>query len=118
MMPKHPFLAMLASKRAKQFAPFAAVKGLDEALARKRKIRVPRRELLEDQAEEINKALVSLKRGQIITVVYYNDPEEEYIQLTGLVAKVDEYRKQLQIVMTKIAFEDIFEICLEDGPRT
>ena len=101
---------MPPSKRAKQFAPFAAVKGLDEALAAKEKIRVPRRELSDDMAEQLNKELVSLKRGQIVTVVYYNAQEETYIQLTGMVAKLDEYERKLQITKTKIPFDDIVEI--------
>lgn len=111
---KRPALPMPASKRAKQFAPFNAVKGLDEALARKRKIRVPRREILDDRAEEINKNLLSLRQGQIVTVVYYNTSEEEYVQLTGTVNKVDRNRRWLQIIRTNIPFDDIVEVIPEN----
>ena len=54
---------MPGSERAKQFVPFQAVKGLEEALAAKEKIRVPRRQLSEDMIAEINKKLTEIKRA-------------------------------------------------------
>ena len=103
-------LPMPAAVRAKQFMPFAAVKGLTEALEKKEKIRVPRRCLSEEMEQELNLALLELKRGQIATVVYYDAAEEEYVQLTGMVAKIDEFARVLQLVKTRIAFIDLFAI--------
>ena len=110
MAKSKPKTKMPVSERAKQFVPFQAVKGLEEALAAKEKIRVPRRQLSEDMIEEINKKLTEISRGQIITVVYYCN--EEYVQLTGMAAKVDPYLRTLQIVTTGILFEDIYEIII------
>ena len=62
---------MPASRRAKQFAPFDALKGLKEAIARKERIPTPKRILAEDAVQELNKRLSSLKKGNIVTVVYY-----------------------------------------------
>ena len=45
---------MPPSRRAKQFAPFDALKGLKEAIARKERISTPRRILSEDAIAEIN----------------------------------------------------------------
>ena len=101
---------MPTADRAKQFAPFAALKGLPEALAEKEKIRVPRHIVSEDMAEEINRSITELRPGMIVTVVYYNEPEQEYLQLTGTVAKLYEYERILQIVKTKIKYDDIYEI--------
>lgn len=103
---------MPVSERAKQFSPFSPLKGLSKALAAKEKIRVPKREISDEKTEEINKALVNLKTGEIITVVYYDEKEQEYLQLTGMAAKVNIYENILQIVSTKIRFEDIYEIIL------
>lgn len=47
--PKHK---MPIEDRAKQFMPFAALKGLPDALAAKEKITVPKTELSEEMAEE------------------------------------------------------------------
>ena len=72
------------------------------------------RELSDETIEKINDVLVNLKTGEIITVVYYGEKEQEYLQLTGTVAKVYEYEKLLQIASTKIRFEDIYDIILAD----
>lgn len=59
---------------------------------------------------EINSILVDLRKGQNVTVVYYNDHEEEYLQLTGVVEKVDSYWQLLQIGNVAIDFDEISEI--------
>lgn len=110
MAKSRPKAPMPVSERAKQFAPFAALKGLPEALAAKEKVRVPRRVLSEESEEELNARLVSLERGQIVTAVYYDPTEQEYLQLTGMVAKVDAYERVLQIVAEKIPFAELFEV--------
>ena len=69
---------MPPSLRAKQFSPFAALKGLDEALAEKERIRVEKRLLSEERLSELNDKLLSLTVGQIITVVHYDPIEREY----------------------------------------
>lgn len=103
--PKHK---MSREERAKQFMPFSALKGLEEALAEKEKIVVPRIELSEDSAVELDRKMHTLERGKMATVVYYH--KDEYLKLTGVVAKIDEDSRILQIVNTKISFEDIFDI--------
>lgn len=101
---------MPVSERAKQFSPFAALRGLEAALAEKEKVRQPRWELTDDQAAEINRILTERKPGDIVTVLYYNPPEQEYLQLTGAVTKVDSYARFLQIAETRIPLADIFDI--------
>ena len=86
-----PRVPMPPSRRAKQFAPFDALKGLKEAIARKERIPVPRRILSEDAIAEINPQLMSLKPGNIATVVYYCDYAQECHQIAGPVRKVDAY---------------------------
>lgn len=101
---------MPPSRRAKQFAPFDALKGLKEAIARKERIPTPRRILSEDAIAEINAQLTSLKPGNIATVVYYCDYAQEYHQITGPVRKVDAYWKLPQIGNMSIDFCEIAEI--------
>ena len=94
--------------RAKQFMPFAALKGLPDALAAREKITVPRIELSEEMAEELDRKMHCLIKGLIASVVYFN--KDEYIKVTGMVARIDETSRLLQIVNTKIAFDDILDI--------
>lgn len=101
---------MPPSRRAKQFAPFDALKGLREAIARREHIPEPRRELSEDAITEINAQLSDLKPGQLVTVVYYCEYTREYHQLTGKVIKVDSYWKTLQIGNVSIDFSELYQV--------
>ena len=104
---------MLRAKRAKAFQPFDALVGLREAIAARERVTEPKRELTEDSIAEINKTLTELKKGQIITVVYYGDYEQNYLQLTGPVTKIDPYWNILQIGSTILNFPEIYQIATE-----
>lgn len=101
---------MPPSRRAKQFAPFDALKGLKEAIAAKERHTEPRKELSEEMIAELSKTLSELRRGQQVTVVYYGSMEQEYLQLTGTVVKVDPYWKLLQVNHVGIDFSEILQI--------
>ena len=101
---------MAASRRAKQFAPFDALKGLKEAIAEKERIPTPRRILAEDALAELNQKLSQLSKGAIVTVVYYCIYAEEYHQITGSVVSIDSYWSLLQIGNMAIDFSEIVEI--------
>ena len=117
---KHP--RMRKEDRAKIFAPFAALKGYEEAIAQKQKIVVPRIELSEEAKEyldlQLSKIDSQLREGQhpIITIVYFqkdkgnSEAGGEYIQFTGMVAKFDKSSRILQIVDKRIRLEDIYRI--------
>ncbi|WMJ89341.1 hypothetical protein [Anaerocolumna sp. MB42-C2] len=121
---KHP--RMQVEDRAKIFAPFAALKGYEEAIAAKQKIVVPRIELSEEAKEyldlQLGKIELLLTKGQhpVITVVYFKKDKArnidggEYIQFTGLVAKFDLTSRILQIVEKKLRLDDIYGIEGED----
>lgn len=94
--------------RAKQFVPFAAVKGYEEALRAKEKIVVEKIELSEEKKEELDFKLHQIKKNDIITVVYFY--KDEYIQLEGMVSRLDTDAKILKVVNTKIPFEDIYDL--------
>lgn len=96
------------SNRAKQFAPFAALKGFEEALRLKEKITVEKVELTEEMMEEINSILLRIQLKDVVTVVYYD--KEEYLQVTGMVSKIDKEAGNLYIVETRIAFDKIVKI--------
>lgn len=99
---------MSREDRAKQFMPFAALKGYPDALRKKEKIVVPKVELSEEYEEELDRKLHQVHKSDIITVVYFS--KNSYLKLTGMVSRIDETARVLKIVNTKIAFEDIFQI--------
>ena len=101
---------MPRSRRAKQFMPFDALRGLKEAIAAKERVIEPRRYPSEDTIAEINATLLGLHKGQIITVVYYGIYEQVYLQLTGPVTKVDSYWQNLQVGNTTIEFPEIDQL--------
>lgn len=124
---KHP--RMQVQDRAKIFAPFAALKGYEEAITAKQKIVVPRIELSEESKEyldlQLRKIEQLLMNGQhpIITVVYFQKNKEnkedggEYIQFMGMVAKLDQTSRILQIVDKRMRLDDIYGIEGEDLDR-
>lgn len=101
--------------RAKQFMPFAALKGYMEALQQKEKIIVPRRELSEEYSEELDWKLRQVQKNDMITVIYYSG--REYLKRTGMVGKICRTAGYLTIVDTRIVFDDIYDICMENGNR-
>lgn len=99
---------MSREDRAKQFMPFAALKGYPEALRKKEKIVVPKAEISEEYAELLDRKLHQVKKNDIITVVYFY--KDEYLKKTGMVSRIDETSRILKVVNTKIAFDDIYDI--------
>ena len=101
---------MPLEQRAKQFAPFDALTGLRNALKEKEKIRVDRKIISEEKAEEINRILLSLTVGDKINVIFYNQTEEEYIRLSGNITKFNKRKKILEIGNSIIKTDDIYDI--------
>ena len=124
---KHP--RMQIEDRAKIFAPFAALKGYEEAIAAKKKLVVPRIELSEEAKEHLDLQLGRIERilmeGQhpIIKIVYFQadrasyEESGDYIQFTGMVARLDLSSRMLQIVDKRLRLEDICVIEGEDLDR-
>ena len=107
-MASKPKSKMPIEERAKQFMPFAALRGLPDALAAKEKVLVPKIELSPEMAEELDRQMHLIAKGKMATVVYFNNGE--YIKITGLVARIDETSRILQIVNTRIPFADILQV--------
>ncbi|MBD5089814.1 MAG: YolD-like family protein [Clostridiales bacterium] len=107
-MGKKPRAKMSIENRAKQFSPFAAIRGLQDALEKKERIIVEKIELSEEMAEELDRKMQQLEKGRIATVVYF--AEDNYLKKTGIVARIDKSSQVLQIVDTKIAFKDILDV--------
>ena len=95
-------------ERAKQFMPFAALKGYSEALRGKEKIMMQKAELSEEYLEELNHKFLQIKEKDVVTISYFHI--HEYLKITGSVTKIDRDLKKLEIHGIKIALEDIYDI--------
>ena len=102
---------MSRQDRAKQFMPFAALKGYEEALRKKEKITVPKAELSEERGEELDCALRQIRKNDMVTVIYFC--EGEYLKVTGMVSRIDGTARLLKVVDTKIPFEDLYEVSVQ-----
>lgn len=101
---------MPASQRAKQFMPFAAVKGLEKAIAEQDQLlnRVHEVELGEEQVKRINEKLNLLKKGNTVSICFYKDGY--YCTHTGIVDRFDPIRREILVEGVRIVIENIIEV--------
>ena len=99
---------MSREDRAKQFMPFAALKGYPEALRKKEKVIVPKVELTEDYERMLDQKIKHISNNDIVTVIYFCNGE--YLKRTGMVSRIDKTARILKVVNTKILFDDIYDI--------
>ena len=95
--------------RAKQFLPFDALKGFQEALRKKEIEYIPKKDLSEDVKEELGEILSSLDIGENIRVKYYNISKYEYF--LGKVKKIDKIKSKIIFQNAlEVKFDNIIEI--------
>lgn len=95
--------------RAKLFIPFESLKGFKDYLKEKEKVVVERKLLLEDVCDELNRKFYSLKKGDMVSIVYFD--KNAYVKIVGMLADMDlECKKRIRVVNTWIFFEDIVVI--------
>ncbi len=68
---------MARADRAKIFAPFSALRGLDDSLAAWELRLIPRPELPTDRAELLDRRLHSFRRGDPVTVTWFDAQKTE-----------------------------------------
>ena len=99
---------MKRADRAKQFAPFAALKGYEEAIHRQERQVSPRKLLSESRKEELDWLLRQIQPGDTVRGGYY--AADGYETVTGTVARIDSTFHCLLIDGKKIAFDSISEL--------
>ena len=126
---KHPLMPY--GKRAKIFAPFAALKGFEEEVESKEVLYVKKKDLDIDEYYELNEKLTELdeltktnrlsRQNQVKTRIEYyvictDEHNEAYGQkgtyeiMEDIVRKVDQYKQKLHIGDELICFSDIYRI--------
>ncbi len=102
---------MKISERAKIFGSFSPLKSFGKALLEKEKIVVPKVEVAEDKAQEIDRVLHLIQIGDMVCVVHYSGGE--YIKTVGCVSRLVPEEKALYLAKTKINFDDIYNLYFE-----
>lgn len=128
-------LPMANADRAKQFSPFAALKGYEEALQLKQKRYTRRIELSEDAKSLLDRKLHILSqwlengRKPVVTIRYFvpkpvrnpgktldeNDIElGSYLEISGAVEKINSETRSIQISGESLCIDDVID--LQEGP--
>ena len=94
--------------RAKLFIPFDALKGFHEALKEKERILVSKKDLSQEEIEEISKTLQLIKKRDVVNAIYFD--KNEYVEIIGMVSNIDFVYKTLKIIKTEIKFDDLLSI--------
>ena len=105
---------MTRTERAKQFAPFDAMKGLQEALRdrEERHLRVERHEISEDMAERNSQVILKLERGMKVEIFCYCAFHD--VVKHGRITDVDITFRNLKLDNERIWFDDIYSIRITD----
>lgn len=77
---------MPRSKRAAQFAPFDALKGLQEALKMKEyeHSRIQRIDVSEEESQWISDVVSSIEKCDLVDVTYYDEQDQHYHNVVGI----------------------------------
>lgn len=101
---------MPVEQRAKIFLPFAGVRGLDEALERKRQERLVEERIIlsEDGEKEIDSVLSDIRKGDCVSVSFYDG--DRYRTGEGTVLRKDERKGFILLESGPVYFSDIHTI--------
>ena len=112
---------MSLSDRAKIFAPFAALRGYDDAVGAKRAIYTERKLLSDDASEELDRRLAALEPGETADVVFFRKIRESsgvelgvYDTACGEFGGIDTVSGYMMIGGKAIRTADITEIIIGD----
>lgn len=93
MQHKRPKMTVL--QRAKQFMPFAALKGFQELLEETAQYKESRKELSEEQLEALDIQCKSLVIGNVVSVVYHNGQSYDMVQ--GRLQQIDRVYRTMTV---------------------
>lgn len=81
--------------RAKQFLPFDALKGLQEALREKEVEYEEKKDLSEDTLNNLNDKFNQIDNGSFVKITFYKNGK--YSEIKGRVTNIDYIKKKIQI---------------------
>ena len=81
--------------RAKQFLPFDALKGLQEALREKEIEHEEKIELSEETLSELNNKFKKNEKGSKVKIKFYKN--NKYIEIMGIITDIDYIKKKILV---------------------
>lgn len=114
---KHPRMSQV--DRAAQFSPFAALTGHEEAIEETARRTTEKIELSDEDKARLDRNYQWFKQNiashPVVSVTYFVPDEHKqggrYLQMTGELKKVDEYKRTLIFMNgTTISLEDVLEL--------
>lgn len=94
--------------RARQFMPFAALRGYEECIKAKEYVPEPKKPLTEEDAIRLSERMDALRKGDVVKILHYE--KGAYRTLVGAVSDIDEAHRVLRVVKRIIDFDDIADI--------
>ena len=99
---------MANNPRAKQFMPFASLKGYFDLIREEQRIKEPKKSLSEEGATVLSFKLNQVKKGMLVKITYYN--VDAYETMEGIVSNFDDTFRNITVVKKMIRFDDILDI--------
>jgi hypothetical protein len=88
--------------------PFAALEGYYDLVRDQERVVEPRRELTDEEVARISHELAVVRRGDLVRVTHYVGGA--YVTQEGVVSEIDVPFHVLQVVRTRIRFEDLWSV--------
>lgn len=102
---------MKREDRAKQFSPFAALKGYEEAIQAQERQFSPPKQLSETRKAELDRILLQVKEGDLLTVEFYR--HGRYETLHQPLVRLDRAARQLIFEEESVSIDTIYDLRAE-----
>ena len=102
---------MTRASRAKQFLPFDALKGFQEAINEKQIKYDDKKELTEESYIRLEEEWNKIDEESIVRIKYYKN--KKYVDIQGKVTNIDYVRKRIKVNEENINICDIIDIEVE-----
>jgi len=98
----------MKAERARQFLPFAALRGFDEMLREIERETEPKRELTEEDARRLDEEMKAVRKGSHVHIIHYK--EGTYVKTEGKIDFIDQAFRRLFVGEEKISFDNIWNL--------
>lgn len=106
--PFKPRKRIAPEDRARQFMPFAALKGYYDLVQSRERVEEPFHVLTEEEALALSRTVARLKKGAVVRVVHYE--EGAYVATCGVLSQIDTVFRNLTVVKRRIEFDAVRSI--------
>lgn len=94
--------------RARQFMPFAALRGYYDLVREAEYVPEPRRLITEERSRKLSETAAHIKPRTLASATYYDG--RAYRTITGVVTQISCDLRTIQILKTTINFNDLWEL--------